>query len=185
MRTPVKLNLGSGSQKIPGYINIDSEKSCKPDLVHDFVRLKLPYKPGSVDEIVMFHTIEHIQKKLHKPILAECYRVLRVGGRLYLSYPDFWECAKRWKDNYRGMKTFWENTIFGLQQYPSDFHVCIMEPAALEMLLRDLGFKEVKSRPEKHEAHNKVTFGVKAKGSPRLVDYEKLVGADKRKFILK
>ena len=60
----LKLNLGSGSNKIDGFINIDLNPDNKPDLVANILE-PLPYNDGSIDEIVLFHTIEHIQKRLH------------------------------------------------------------------------------------------------------------------------
>src|ERR1700685_3625005 len=89
----IRLNLGCGSQVIAGYIGIDCEKSAKPDVLLDFTKVPLPYKDCSVEEIVMFHTIEHIPKKFHRFIFQECFRVLKKGGQFLLSYPDFWICA--------------------------------------------------------------------------------------------
>lgn len=174
----MKLNLGCGSQKLEGYIGIDVEESCKPDVICNFLTQPLPYEENSVEQVVMFHTIEHIRKRYHKFILGECRRVLQVGGRLILSYPDFWTCAQNWHTNYKGQKDFWEATLFGLQQYPSDFHVCAMDPPALELLLVGLGFEGVRTMPEKFEPHNMITNGAKIATS-QVLDYEAQVGADR------
>lgn len=50
----------------------------------DFVRLKYP--EGSFDAITGFELIEHLPDPLS--FLKECYRVLKVGGILYLSTPN-------------------------------------------------------------------------------------------------
>lgn len=176
LRDPLKLNLGCGSQKIPGFLGIDSEKKSKPDIVHDFIKFALPFDESSVDEIVMFHTIEHIQKKHHSWILKECHRVLRPGKKIYISYPDFWICANNWKNNEGGQRDFWHNTMFGLQQYPSDYHVCAMDAQELEYKMKQFGFEEVHSTPEKKEKYNKITVGVK--GSLKQVSYESEVLKD-------
>ena len=31
----MKLNLGSGYKRVPGFVNIDSSPACKPDYVVD------------------------------------------------------------------------------------------------------------------------------------------------------
>lgn len=175
---PLKLNLGSGSNKIKGFTNVDCEDSCKPDLLFNFINNNLPFKKNSVDEIVMFHTIEHIQKRLHEHILTDCFRVLKVGGRLLLSYPNFKECYKRWESNHLGKKEFWHATMFGRQLYPSDHHVCAMDPPELEALLRTRGFDRIKSTEEKVEKYNSVTVAFKPR-NPQSVPYEGLVKKDR------
>jgi SAM-dependent methyltransferase len=155
----LKLNLGCGSTKLEGYVNIDVEPACQPDLVLNFVTERLPYESETVDEVVMFHTIEHIQRHLHVRILSEIHRVLKNGGQVILSYPNFWICAQYWKENYQGQRDFWHATIFGRQLYPADYHVCAMDPTELEILLRDIGFERVRSLPEKTEVYNSITTG--------------------------
>lgn len=173
-KKPLKLNIGCGENKIKGFVNIDGEKSCNPDIVHNFVKKPLPYKSNVVDEIVFFHTIEHIQKKFHHIILSEMYRILKPGGKLYISYPNFWECAQRWKQNYLGQKRFWEATLFGRQLYKLDHHVCAMDPDELEIHLKNQGYTNVVSKPEPVELYNTVTFGIK--GPSPLVPYERQLG---------
>lgn len=172
-----KLNLGCGDNKLKDYINIDTEKKCKPDLVHDFVEKTLPYKPKSIDEVVMFHTIEHIRKPYHPHILSEIFRVLKVGAPVYLSYPNFWECATRWKDNYMGKRDFWHATMFGRQLYPSDYHVCAMDPKELEILLKGIGFENVKSSAERQENYNSITRATRGK-LLKTIDYEHLLSEE-------
>ena len=153
----LRLNLGCGSTKLEGFLGVDSFPDNKPDVLCDFTAGPLPFKDGEVDEVVMFHAIEHIQKKKHSFILNEIRRVLRVGGRLCLTYPNFWECAQRWKNNTEGQRDYWHATLFGRQLYPGDYHVCAMDPIELEILLRDLGFGSVLSRPEPRDVWNSIT----------------------------
>lgn len=167
-----KLNIGCGTNKIPGYINIDVEPSVKPDLLHNFVLNPLPFKTNTVDEIICFHTIEHIIKRFHKRVLAECWRVLKPGARLILTYPEFLECVKNWKRNYRGRKELWEATIFGRQLFPSDHHVALMHTPDFINTLHECGFCEVCSEPEHEEAWNTVVTGIKGK---KMINYEDLV----------
>jgi SAM-dependent methyltransferase len=157
---PIKLNLGCGSTKLEGFTGVDSFPDNKPDVLCDFTAGPLPFKDGEVDEVVMLHTIEHIQKQKHPFILAEIRRVLRTGGKLCLTYPNFWECAQRWKNNTEGQRDYWHATMFGRQLYPSDFHVCAMDPVELGILLRDLGFGYVVSRPEPRDTWNSITVGI-------------------------
>jgi SAM-dependent methyltransferase len=156
----VKLNLGCGSTKLKGYIGVDGYEANQPDILCDFTKGPLPFVTGTVDEVVMFHCIEHIQKKLHSQVLNEIRRVLKVGGRLCLTYPNFWECAQRWKNNTEGQRDYWHATLFGRQLYPGDYHVCAMDPIELGILLRDLGFGYVVSRSEPVDQWNSITVGI-------------------------
>ena len=166
-----RLNLGCGSNKIAGFINIDVEPSCKPDLVCNFIQ-KLPYKTASVDEVVLFHTIEHINKCWHFKVLSEIWRVLKPNGQLMISYPEFLKCVKNWRTNYRGKKEFWEHTIFGRQAYLSDFHVCILHTPDFTSLLAGCGFKKIVAKPEPSEPYNTVVGCVKG---ARIPNYEDLL----------
>lgn len=144
----LNLNLGCGREKIEGCINIDCEESCKPDLVHDFTKAPLPYEDESVDEVYMFHVIEHIRKPFHPYIFREIARVLKKDGVFYLSFPEFTKCVDRWRQNYKGDRKFWEATIFGRQMYPSDYHICIMDVTEVTQVLFECGFEHITARPE-------------------------------------
>lgn len=172
MSSFLRLNLGCGTSKIDGYINIDVEKSCKPDLVHDFVKNGLPYKDSTAGEIVLSHTIEHISKRFHKQILSEIYRVLYTGGRLIISYPEFLKCVNNWKSNHKGQKEFWEATLYGRQLYPSDTHVCIMHTPDFKLVLNECGFKNLTIKEEPNESFNTVISAVKG---PKFIPYEELL----------
>ncbi len=180
MRKPIKLNLGCGKVKLPGFINIDSEKSCKPDLVLDILREKLPYKLGSVDEVVLFHTIEHIPKKHHAIILKQIHNVLKPKGRLIISYPEWIECAKRWVANHKGQRAFWEKTLYGRQLYPSDSHVCIMDSNEFKYLLEENGFIRVKRYQEPEP--NEFNTIIECKRSIQYANYEDLVLNDMKQM---
>ena len=180
---PKKLNVGCGFNKISGYINIDSEKCVSPDLVLDITIKRLPFSNNSIGEILFFHCIEHIQKEKHYEIIKEFSRVLKLGGKLYISYPEFWECAKRWRANLGGKRNFWEATLFGRQLHTGDFHVCAMDSSELRVLLFECGFTDVVTKPEKLEEYYSVTRAIKT--GELAPNYETLVKEDTKAMIVK
>ena len=83
----MKLNLGCGENKLPGYCNVD--KYGEPDLRFDLETTPWPWPDGSVDEIVMSHSLEHMgqQAEVFIAIIKEMYRVARNGARLIVRVP--------------------------------------------------------------------------------------------------
>lgn len=153
---PTRLNVGCGHGRIEGYINIDIEKFDNVDLVLDIRKSIFPFKDSSVDEILLFHTIEHIEYKYHKSIFKEFWRLLQPDGTLYLSYPEFKVCAQYYIDNHKGMQEFWRNTIYGLQRTEGDYHVTLMDTDWLCCDLHDCGFYNIEYMPEKAEEWNTI-----------------------------
>jgi ubiquinone/menaquinone biosynthesis C-methylase UbiE len=156
------LNLGCGVNKMPNAINLDIEKSVKPDVLADFTK-PLPFPDDSVEKVYFFHVIEHLPKRLHPNILLEIWRVMTDSGVLYVAYPEFVKCAQNFIDNKKGMREFWAATIYGRQLYPADTHISLMYTPHFEHLLVQLGFKDVKSMPEVKEDYNTIVRAVKGK----------------------
>lgn len=54
-------------------------------LLAEPLRIPAPFPDASFDAIVMLATLEHIVAK--EPLAAECWRLLRAGGRLIITVP--------------------------------------------------------------------------------------------------
>ena len=156
----MKLNLGCGKEKLEGYVNVDCNAALEPDLTCDFAKDGLPYANGSVEQVVLFHCIEHLQKRFHLQIFLEIRRVLKENGTLIVSYPEFSKCAENWRTNYRGKRDFWEATIFGRQSSPSDFHVCIMDSTEFSYTLKSAGYRILHCISEVNEPYNTIVKAV-------------------------
>lgn len=162
IKSLVKLNIGSGSNKIDGFINIDSQEENKPDLILDISKSPLPYSTDSVDEIVFFHCIEHIVEKMHDTILREFFRVLKLGGKFIISYPEFLKCSKAYEENFKGQRDFFKATIYGRQSHAGDFHVALMDSQFFKTRLIRLGFECLEIKEESaHEPYNTVVLARK------------------------
>ena len=81
-----KINLGNGNRYLENYINIDKSKKANPDLVLDLEKDNIPYEDNSIDEVLATHILEHIQNII--PLMNECYRVLKEGGRMIIEVPQ-------------------------------------------------------------------------------------------------
>tara|TARA_R110000824_G_scaffold257015_2_gene445992 strand:- start:141 stop:743 length:603 start_codon:yes stop_codon:yes gene_type:complete len=106
----MKINLGCGSTPLKGYTNLDMDtlqqlrerypnRNFSDDLVvEQWDIFNLPVEDGSVDEIRADCLFEHLDFKQEKLIFEECKRVLKAGGLLNISVPDFEIIAKQWID---------------------------------------------------------------------------------------
>lgn len=181
-KPPLKLNIGAGTEKVDDFLNVDAEPTTKPDILCDITKTKLPLKSGTVDEIIFFHCIEHLPKNRHKHVLLEMWRVLKPGAQILISYPEFTSCVENWKRNYKGLKEFWEHTIYGLQRYPTDYHVALMHTPDFVDFLKDCGFVDIKDSREPKDWWNTV---VSARKGQMPTKYEDLIKDHKEKVQIK
>jgi len=85
----MKLNLGCGFRKQPGYINIDLDPLCRPDQVLNLEETPWPFEDNSVDEILADHTLEHIgaTPSVWLAIWKEIWRVCKPDAQVIIAVP--------------------------------------------------------------------------------------------------
>lgn len=83
---PLLLNLGCGTWKRSGYVNVDAFEQCKPDFIWNLDVTPYPWETNSVDGIVMTHVLEHLDNWWEA--FCECSRILKPGGFLQINVPD-------------------------------------------------------------------------------------------------
>ena len=82
-----KLQLGAGPNLLDGWLNTDIEPQGRGTIYLDATR-PFPLADEQFDYVFSEHQIEHIEARHVVPMLRECFRVLRPGGRLRLATPD-------------------------------------------------------------------------------------------------
>ena len=75
----MRLNLGCGQDKKQGFLNIDKDPGCKPDLVLDLGRDLLPIEDNVVDEVYGNQFLEHLYDHELVWLFSELRRVCRDG----------------------------------------------------------------------------------------------------------
>ena len=94
-RQPLRLHIGSGSQRLEGWINVDIRPFPEVDVVAD-VTQGLDF--SDVDSVYAEHFLEHLTVDDALDFLAEAHRVLGREGRVRLSTPNLdWV----WATHYR------------------------------------------------------------------------------------
>ena len=89
MLNKVKLNLGCGSKKLDGYINIDKYDTYNPDIIHDLEKFPYPFEDNSINEILLSHVLEHIGQNpdIFNSIIKEFYRICVHGAKIDIRVP--------------------------------------------------------------------------------------------------
>jgi hypothetical protein len=85
-RTGLLLHVGCGELVQPGWVNIDTELRAGAfywDAVNG-----LPFEEQTVRHIHAEHFLEHLEVYDGGRFLAECHRVLEIGGILRIIVPD-------------------------------------------------------------------------------------------------
>jgi len=84
----MKLDLGSGGRRFPGYLTLDKDPKTKPDIIHD-IENRFPFPDNHFDEIRAFHILEHIRTEKKTFVMYEVWRILRPGGMVEIEMPTY------------------------------------------------------------------------------------------------
>lgn len=83
----MKINLGCGDQKLPGYLNVDYSDKCNPDYVYDITKLPYPKEWEECEEVRCDNLLEHLDGGVMIKVINEIKRILKPGGKLWIRVP--------------------------------------------------------------------------------------------------
>jgi len=106
--------------------------------------VKLPYEDNSVDLIYASHVLEYFDREDVIGVLKEWRRVLKPGGKLYLSVPDFRKMADLYLNDYIPLHRFL-GPLYGRMGNEGEkiYHKTVYDYSSLGDLLRFIGFKSI------------------------------------------
>jgi predicted SAM-dependent methyltransferase len=144
----VRLNLGSGPRKVPGWINVDI-LGMGADLSWD-LRRGIPFPDGSARSVFLEHVLEHFSFADGLELLSSCRDVLQPGGVIRVGVPDF----GRYMESYAADRAFIEELrprrptpLLALAEVALHHgHRSIWDGQTLERALTDSGFEHAAVR---------------------------------------
>ena len=159
----IKVSLGAGKHAKPGWLNTDYEPFGHPDVVYLDAAEPFPFSDASVDYFYTEHMIEHLPLSSAQLMLRECYRTLKVGGKIRIATPDMMQLAKLLFPN-DGAAEIAGYAEWALRTFPPDVgasmeltncmvfnnfmrnwgHQFVYDERTLLALLKDVGFAAVR-----------------------------------------
>src|SRR4051812_38260581 len=86
--SPVRIDLGCGNARRPGFVGLDVFPGEEVDHVLDLTTDRYPFGDATVDEVFSAHFLEHIDEPNH--VFSEIGRICRDGARIEFWTPYAW-----------------------------------------------------------------------------------------------
>lgn len=93
----IKLDLGCGFNKQPGFVGIDKRRVDGVDIVHDLEDLPYPLPDSCCLTILAAHILEHLDPRKMVDIMNELWRIMKPHGQMLIATP------------YAGSQGFWQD----------------------------------------------------------------------------
>jgi SAM-dependent methyltransferase len=133
--------LGSGKRHIPNFIHLDIIDYPHIDHVTSIDNLSM-IQDNSVDLIYNCHVLEHFKRQEVNRVLKEWHRVLKPGGTLRTSVPDFEKLVEVYQ-RYKDLKLI-IGPLFGRLDYLYNIHYNVFDLNSLSEHLTAVGFTDIK-----------------------------------------
>jgi predicted SAM-dependent methyltransferase len=150
----VLVHIGCGKTNSPEFINVDARPLAHIHIVTDDITSLPDFNNGTVDLVYMCHILEHIKRKDLKRVLSEMKRVLKNGGILRISVPDFDKLIEVYSASGKDMNAI-SYQLMGGQDHEYNIHYSVFNYQSLSGLLKEVGFQKVASwNPDNCKYHN-------------------------------
>ncbi len=136
----VLIHLGCGAVDFAGFINVDGKALPHVHHVADVATLPM-FETGSADLVYACHVLEHFPQEQQRGVLWEWGRVLKPGGKLRISVPDFDKLVTIYQETGRDVNAIAAPLMGILDGYSP--HCWIFNEQYLHKALMQAGMREV------------------------------------------
>ena len=138
----VLVHIGCGKKNSPEFINVDAQAFAHVHIVTDDITSLADFRDGTVDLVYMCHVLEHIKRNDLKNVLSEMKRILKDGGVLRLSVPDFDRLVEVYNASGNNIESI-SHQLMGGQDSEYNIHYSVFNHSRLSQLLKEVGFREI------------------------------------------
>lgn len=148
------LHIGCGGINSPEFINLDARPMQHVHIVSKNIFALRIIPDASLDLVYMSHVLEHVQRSQTLQTIKEMKRVLRAGGILRISVPDFDHIVNMYQQTGNDIDLILP-ALMGGQNYAFNFHYSAFNEASLTDILHKAGFDDVRKwDPDNCEYHD-------------------------------
>ena len=146
------IHLGCGDIDVPGFINVDACPAPHVHYVRDVCDLSV-FPDNYADLVYACHLLEHIKPEKLTKVLWEWKRILKAGGVLRISVPDFNKLLVIYEAYDMDIESIKGPLLGRWDGYNS--HCMIFNYKSLNKAMSDVGFVDIHEwDPEKVDHHD-------------------------------
>lgn len=142
----VKLNLGCGKTRIPGFINIDSNlKAIGADIILDLNDINKFFENESIELVYMSHILEYYDYEKGLDLLKNIFKLLLPKGIIRIAVPDFYILSSLYLKHNVDLKTI-IGPLYGKWKNNDEYiyHKTVYDMKILTTQLETAGFTDIK-----------------------------------------
>lgn len=138
------LHIGCGDINSPEFINLDARPMPHVHIVSRNIFNLRSIPDASLDMIYMSHVLEHVPRGQLLQTIKEMGRVLKAGGILRISVPDFDHIIHIYRETGGDIHAI-APALMGGQDYEFNYHYGVFNRQYLTEMLHKGGFAEVET----------------------------------------